>query len=85
VQLITVLMLSIAALLVIGLLLLGGLYPGSGAEQLRWRPTRSPELEARNEIDDLDQLREAVNAKRRARGRAELTDDELRTLGDGPR
>jgi hypothetical protein len=59
------------------LLLLGRFYPGSGAEQLDWRPTRSPELEIQNEIDDLDQMREAVNRRRRARGQAELTDEEL--------
>jgi hypothetical protein len=82
---ITIVMLVIAALLVGGLLALGGPYPGSGAEQLRWRPTRSPEADAQGEIDDLEQLREAVNAKRRARGRAELTDEDLRRRGDGPR
>ncbi len=66
------------ALLVIALLLLGRFYPGSGAQQLDWRPTRSPELEVQNEIDDFDQMREAVNRRRRARGEAELTEDDLR-------
>jgi hypothetical protein len=70
-------MVGIFALLVIGVILLGVFYPGSGAEQLDWRPTRSPELEIQNEIDDLDQMREAVNRRRRARGQAELTDEEL--------
>jgi hypothetical protein len=60
--------------LVVALVLLGRFYPGSGAEQLDWRPTRSPEVEVQNELDDLDQLREAVNARRRARGDAELTE-----------
>jgi hypothetical protein len=67
------------AVLVIALLLLGRFYPGSGADQLDWRPTRSAEVEAANEIDDLDQLRDAVNRKRRARGRPDLTDDDLGT------
>jgi hypothetical protein len=71
-------MLGGVALLVIALLLLGRFYPGSGAQQLDWRPTRSPELEVQNEIDDLDQMREAVNRRRRARGQAELSEDDLR-------
>ena len=70
-------MLGGVAVLLVVLLLLGRFYPGSGAEQLDWRPTRSPELEIQNEIDDLDQMREAVNRRRRARGQAELTDEEL--------
>ena len=40
-------MLVLAGVLVGGIVLLGRFYPGSGAEQLDWRPTRSPELEAR--------------------------------------
>lgn len=63
--------------LVVVLLALGRFYPGSGAQQLDWRPTRSIELEVRNEIDDLDQMREAINARRRARGQDELTEEEL--------
>ena len=39
-----------------------------GAEQLDWKPTRSAEVEYQNEIDDLEQMTEAVNARRRARG-----------------
>jgi hypothetical protein len=70
-------MLGGVALLVVALLLLGRFYPGSGAQQLDWRPTRSPEVEVQNEIDDLDQMREAVNRRRRARGEAELTEAEL--------
>jgi hypothetical protein len=72
-----VIMLGGVAALVVGLLALGRFYPGSGAEQLGWRPTRSAELEARNEIDDLEQMRAAVNRRRRARGQPELTEDEL--------
>jgi hypothetical protein len=71
-------MLGGVALLLIVLLLLGRFYPGSGARQLDWRPTRSPELEVQNEIDDVDQMREAVNRRRRARGEAELTEEALR-------
>jgi hypothetical protein len=71
-------MLGGVALLLVALLLLGRFYPGTGAKQLDWRPTRSPELEVQNEIDDMDQMREAVNRRRRARGEAELTEDDLR-------
>jgi hypothetical protein len=71
-------MLGGVLLLLVALLLLGRFYPGSGARQLDWRPTRSPELEVQNEIDDMDQMREAVNRRRRARGEAELTEEHLR-------
>jgi len=70
-------MLGGVLLLLVALLLLGRFYPGSGAQQLDWRPTRSPELEVQNEIDDMDQMREAVNRRRRARGEPELTEDEV--------
>jgi hypothetical protein len=63
--------------LLIILVLLGLFYPGSGARQLDWKPTRSAEVEVQNEIDDLDQMLEAANARRRARGAAELTEDAL--------
>jgi hypothetical protein len=73
----TIAMLVLAGLLLGGIVLLGRFYPGSGAEQLDWRPTRSPELEASNEVDDAVQMREAINAKRRARGAPELTEEDL--------
>jgi hypothetical protein len=64
---------------VIGIFLaIGRWYPGSGAEQLDWRPTRSPELEAELELQDVDQMLEAQNARRRASGRPELTEDDVR-------
>jgi hypothetical protein len=70
-------MLGLVAALLLALLALGRFYPGSGAQQVDWRPTRSVEREVQNEIDDLDQMREAVNARRRARGQDELTDEQL--------
>lgn len=63
--------------LVVALLLLGRFYPGSGRELIDWTPTRSPELEAQNEIDDLEQLRELANRRRRRRGESELTEDNM--------
>jgi hypothetical protein len=66
-------------LVVIGIFLaIGKWYPGSGAEQVDWRPTRSPEVEAELEIDDVDQMIEAQNARRRASGRKEITEDDVR-------
>src|SRR3954447_27091858 len=71
-------MLALVGGLLVVLLALGRFYPGSGAQQLDWRPTRSVELEVQNEIDDVDQMREAINARRRARGEGELTEDAVR-------
>jgi hypothetical protein len=66
-------------IVVVGIFLaLGRWYPGSGAEQVHWRPTRSPELEAQLELDDIEQMLEAQNARRRASGRRELTEDDVR-------
>ena len=64
--------------LFIALLLLGKYYPGSGADQIDWKPTRSIEVEIQNEIDDLEQMREAVNERRRRRGEDELTEESVR-------
>jgi len=59
-------------------LLLGRYHPRSGNDVLRWKSTRTPEQEVENEIDDLDQMLEAANARRRRRGEAELTEASLR-------
>lgn len=69
----------IGGLVLLGIFLaLGRWYPGTGAEQVDWRPTRSPELEAELELDDVDQMLEAQNARRRASGRPDLTEDDVR-------
>jgi hypothetical protein len=70
-------MVGVFVLLIVFVILLGLFYPGTGAEQLKWKPTRSPELEAQNEIDDLSQMLEATNAKRRARGAADLDERQI--------
>ena len=64
-------------LMVLAVLALGQWYPGSGAEQLDWKPTRSPELEAENEIDDVAQMLEAQNERRRRRGAPERTEQQI--------
>ena len=66
-------MLGGTALLIIGLMLLGAYHPRSGADVLKWRPTRSPEVEAQNEVDDLAQMIEAANERRRRLGKPERT------------
>jgi hypothetical protein len=73
-----VIMLALVGGLLTALVLLGLFHPRSGADTLRWQPTRSAELEVQNEIDDLDQMLEATNRRRRARGEAELTEASLR-------
>ena len=60
------------------MLLLGRYHPRSGNDVLRWKSTRTPDQEVQNEIDDLDQMLEAANARRRRRGEAELTEASLR-------
>lgn len=70
-----IIMVGLVGGMLIALILLGLFYPGSGADQVNWKPTRSVETEVQNEIDDLDQMLEAANAKRRARGAAELTQE----------
>ena len=59
------------------LLVVGHFYPGSVADLVDWKPTRSPEVEAQNEIDDIRQMIEAQNEMRRRRGAPEMTEEEL--------
>ena len=66
----------------------------SVADLLDWKPTRSPEVEAQNEVDDVRQMIEAQNALRRKRGAREITeadaarqareDQAMRARGRGP-
>ncbi|HEX4718608.1 MAG TPA: hypothetical protein VH300_08760 [Thermoleophilaceae bacterium] len=60
-------------------LAIGKYHPVSGAEVLDWKPTRSPEVEAELELDDVDQMLEAQNARRRASGRPERSEDDIST------
>ena len=66
------------ALLALIFLAIGKWYPGTGAEVLDWQPTRSYEDEIRLEIEDIDEMLEASNERRRRTGRAELTEDQVR-------
>jgi hypothetical protein len=69
--------LAIIAFMVGVLLIVGHYYPGSSASLVDWTPTRSPEVEAQNEIDDIRQMMEAQNEIRRRRGVPEMTEQEL--------
>jgi hypothetical protein len=67
------------ALLLLVFLAIGKWYPGSGADVLDWQPTRSYEDEIRLEIEDIDEMLEASNERRRRTGRPELTEDQVRS------
>jgi hypothetical protein len=62
---------------VVTVLLLGVFSKRSALDILDWKPTRSPELEAQNEVDDVDQMLAAQNEYRRRRGMPESTLDDV--------
>jgi hypothetical protein len=68
---------GIVAFMIGVLVVVGHFYPGSSASLVDWYPTRSPEVEAQNEIDDIRQMMEAQNEMRRRRGAPEMTEEEL--------
>ncbi|HXV04791.1 MAG TPA: hypothetical protein VFP23_02675 [Solirubrobacterales bacterium] len=70
--------LGFVAFLVAVLAVIGHFDSGNPAELVDWRPTRSPQVEAENEIDDVRQMLEAQNAMRRRRGAPEIREHELR-------
>jgi hypothetical protein len=87
---------TVLVLILLGLMVLTARlfrdYPAS--ELLDWKPTRSPEVEAQNEVDDVRQMLDAQNEYRRRRGAAEVTeadverqareDEAVRARGRGP-
>jgi hypothetical protein len=62
---------------VVSVLLLGVFSKRSARDYLDWKPTRSPEVEAQNEIDDVEQMIAAQNELRRKRGAPEITREEI--------
>lgn len=70
--------LGMLALIIGVLLVIGHFYQGSAAELVDWKPTRSPEVEAQNELDDVRQMLEAQNEMRRRRGAPEVDERALR-------
>lgn len=67
-----------------GIILLGLFSQRSPRDYLDWQPTRSPEVETENEIDDVAQMIEAQNAMKRRRGVPEISEAEMeaRTRAD---
>ena len=72
--------LLVIGLIVVILVLLARAYPGSGADLVDWKPTRSHELEAQLEVDDVQQMLAAQNEYRRRRGAPELTEDDANAM-----
>lgn len=70
--------LGMLALIIGVLFLIDRSYKGSTADLVDWKPTRSPEVEAQNEIDDVRQMLEAQNEMRRRRGAPEVDEGALR-------
>jgi hypothetical protein len=65
--------LGMVGFIILVLVLLARAYPGSGADLVDWRPTRSYEDEARLESEDIQQMIAAQNEMRRRRGKPDLT------------
>ncbi len=72
--------LGMVGFIVLLLVLLARAYPGSGADLVDWKPTRSYETEAQLELDDVDQMIEAQNAYRRRRGAPEITEEDANRM-----
>jgi hypothetical protein len=73
------------AAMVVAVWLVGRYYPGSGLDQIGMKSARQiVEQREALEADDLDQMLAAHNARRRARGEAEVTagDLEMRVAHD---
>jgi hypothetical protein len=64
---------GLIAFFVLTVLALGVFSKRSTRDILDWKPTRSPEVEAANEVDDLEQMIAAQNEIRRRRGKPERT------------
>ena len=62
---------------VVAVLLLGVFSKRSAREYLDWKPTRSPEAEAQNELDDVEQMIAAQNELKRRRGAPEISEEEI--------
>jgi hypothetical protein len=69
--------LAMIALIIGVLLLLARAYPGSGADLVDWKPTRSFEDEARLETEDVQQMIEAQNKMRRRRGAQDISERDV--------
>jgi hypothetical protein len=68
---------GLLAFFVVTVLLLGLFSKRSAREILDWKPTRSAEVEAQNELDDVAQMIAAQNELKRRRGAPEITEEEI--------
>jgi hypothetical protein len=68
---------GLLAFFVITVLLLGMFSKRSARDYLDWKPTRSPEVELQNEVDDVEQMIAAQNELKRRRGAPEITEEEI--------
>jgi hypothetical protein len=68
---------GLLAFFVIAVLLLGLFSQRSARDFLDWKPTRSAEVEAQNELDDVEQMIAAQNELKRRRGAPEITEQEI--------
>ncbi len=69
---------GLVGIMLLAVIALGLWYPGSGADLLDWKTPRAhAEADAARESNDVAQMLEGVNARRRARGARELTVREL--------
>ena len=68
---------GLLAFFLITTVLLGLFSKRSAVEILDWRPTRSPEVEAENEIDDVAQMIQAQNEIRARRGKPPRTREDI--------
>jgi len=74
---------GLVAFFVLTVLALGVFSKRSALEILDWKPTRSPRVEAENEIDDVEQMLAAQNELRRRLGKPERTLDEIQAEWHG--
>jgi hypothetical protein len=65
------------AFFIVLVLLLGLFSKRSALDILDWKPTRSPEVEAQNDVDDIAQMIAAQNELRRKRGLPERDEEEI--------
>lgn len=73
-----VVVLSGVAVMVVAVYLVGRFYPGSGLNEIGMKTAREiTETREALEAEDLDQMLAAHNARRRARGQAEVSTGEL--------
>ena len=68
---------GLLAFFVIAVLLLGLFSQRSPRQFLDWKPTRSPEAQAQDELDDVAQMIAAQNQIKRRRGAPEISEEEI--------